>query len=76
MINNQTTLFVGNLSKNVSEQTLGSLFQKYGQVVYIKLQKDPVTMVSKGRAFVTFATKESAEEAQKALNHTVLFGEG
>ncbi len=56
-------LYVGNLSPEVTEENLRSLFSKSGTVAEVKLMLDPVTNQSRGFAFVTMATPESAAAA-------------
>src|SRR5260370_20109904 len=56
-------LYVGNLSPEVTEETLRALFSKSGTVAEVKLMLDPVTNQSRGFAFVTIATPESAAAA-------------
>jgi RNA recognition motif-containing protein len=56
-------LYVGNLSPTVSEDELRQLFSQAGAVIEAKLMRDPVTQSSRGSAFVTMATPESAAAA-------------
>ena len=58
-------IYVGNLSYNVSEQDLETLFSEFGKNLQIKLVKDFETGRSKGFAFIEF---ENASEAQPALS--------
>ena len=58
-------IYVGNLSYDVSEQDLESLFSEFGKNLQIKLVKDFETGRSKGFAFIEF---ENASEAQSALS--------
>ncbi|KAK6235604.1 hypothetical protein SCA6_010941 [Theobroma cacao] len=52
-----TTIFIGNLDPNVTEEELKQLFSPLGDIVYVKIP------AAKGCGFVQFATRTSAEEA-------------
>ncbi|XWS28295.1 hypothetical protein CRYUN_Cryun25bG0055500 [Craigia yunnanensis] len=55
--NTNTTIFVGNLDPNVTEEELKQFFLPLGEIVYVKIP------AAKGCGFVQFATRTSAEEA-------------
>jgi RNA recognition motif-containing protein len=63
-----TKLFVGNLSYNVTENDLQDLFSQYGTVNEVNLMLDRMSGRSRGFAFVTLDSKESADAAAQALN--------
>ena len=63
-----TKLYVGNLSYEVTENSLKDLFAPHGAVTEIKLILDRDTGKPRGFAFVTMATGEQAAAAIKALN--------
>ncbi|KAG6629942.1 hypothetical protein I3843_14G120200 [Carya illinoinensis] len=54
---NNTTIFVGNLDPNVSEEELKQTFLQFGEIIYVKIP------VGKGCGFVQFGTRASAEDA-------------
>ncbi|KAI9122530.1 hypothetical protein K1719_006370 [Acacia pycnantha] len=54
---NNTTIFVGNLDLNVTEEELKQTFLQFGEIVSVKIQ------AGKGCGFVQFGTRTSAEEA-------------
>ncbi|ONI05918.1 hypothetical protein PRUPE_5G028700 [Prunus persica] len=54
---NNTTIFVGNLDPNVTEEELKQSFMQFGEIPYVKIP------VGKGCGFVQFGTRASAEEA-------------
>ena len=56
-------LYVGNLAPNVSEADLRELFSRAGAVTAVELMLDPTSGQSRGYAFVTMATPESAAAA-------------
>ncbi|XVE78884.1 hypothetical protein DITRI_Ditri14bG0014000 [Diplodiscus trichospermus] len=55
--NTNTTIFVGNLDPNITEEELKQFFLPLGEIVYVKIP------AAKGCGFVQFATRTSAEEA-------------
>lgn len=61
-------IYIGNLSFNISENELRTLFAEYGQVTSVKIIQDKFTGKSKGFAFVEMSTKEEGETAIKALS--------
>ncbi|VFQ81708.1 unnamed protein product [Cuscuta campestris] len=64
-----TTLFVGNLDTNVTDDALRQVFSNYGQVLNVKIP------AGKRCGFVQFADRNSAEEALQNLNGTQLGGQ-
>lgn len=66
---NNTTIFVGALDPNVTEDMLKSVFGQYGMVVHVKIP------VGKRCGFVQFANRTSAEQALSLLNGTQLGGQ-
>jgi RNA recognition motif-containing protein len=66
MSNNK--LFVGNLSFNVTENSLQDTFAAHGTVVEANLMMDRVSGRPRGFGFVTMSTAEEAEAAINALN--------
>lgn len=61
-------LYVGNLSFDATENDLHDLFSPHGTVTEANLMQDRMTGKPRGFAFVTMATKESADAAIQALN--------
>uniref|UniRef100_A0A1I7U0Q3 RRM domain-containing protein n=1 Tax=Caenorhabditis tropicalis TaxID=1561998 RepID=A0A1I7U0Q3_9PELO len=61
-------VFVGDLSKDVSNELLKSTFQKYGDVSEAKVIRDAQTQKSKGYGFVSFPNKQNAENAISGMN--------
>jgi cold-inducible RNA-binding protein len=71
---NPKKLFVGNLSWNTTKDTLVSIFSEHGTIEDAVLITDKMSGRSKGIAFVTFETEESAQAAITALNGYELDG--
>lgn len=63
-------LFVGNLSWKATEESLKPLFERYGNVLSVKIIVDQYTGKSKGFGFVEMETAEDAEKAIQGLNET------
>ena len=61
-------IYVGNLSYNVTDSMLQTLFGEFGKVMNISLIKDKYTGQSKGFGFVEMEKQSAAEEAVKQLN--------
>ncbi|XWS12821.1 hypothetical protein CRYUN_Cryun37aG0123200 [Craigia yunnanensis] len=66
---NNTTIFVGNLDSNVTDDHLREVFSPYGQLVHVKIPQN------KRCGFVQFADRSCAEEALRMLNGTQLGGQ-
>jgi len=69
-----TKLYVGNLSFKASEEEINSLFSAQGSVKDVFIIKDKYTDRSKGFAFVTMETSESAQSAIEQLNNFEFLG--
>ena len=69
-----TTVFVGNLSFNTTENDLQDAFAAHGQVVEATLMMDRMTGRSRGFAFVTYSTPEEAQKAIEAMNGAQIDG--
>jgi len=61
-------LYVGNLSYNTREATLGEMFQAYGQVDSVKIITDRDTGNSKGFGFVEMGSEAEARAAIAGMN--------
>ena len=61
-------IYVGNLSFNVTEAELQTLFGEHGKVTSINLIKDKYSGQSKGFGFVEMETQSEAEHAIKQLH--------
>lgn len=63
-------LYVGNMSFNVTEDSLRELFQGIGEVDSVKIITDAYTGKSKGFGFVEMSSDEDAQKAINKLNGT------
>ncbi|MCF6765838.1 RNA-binding protein [Thiotrichales bacterium 19S3-7] len=66
-----TKVYVGNLSYNLSEADLHDAFGDCGEIQEVKLITDRDTGRSKGFAFITFASEDAVQDALE-LNGTEL----
>ncbi|KAL6546740.1 Polyadenylate-binding protein rbp45 [Orobanche minor] len=64
-----TTIFVGNLDSNITDDHLSQVFGQYGQLLHVKIP------VGKRCGFVQFVDRSCAEEALRMLNGTQLGGQ-
>jgi len=67
-------IYVGNLAFSMTEDSIKELFEKFGEVVSVKIIKDRDTERSKGFGFVEMENKEEGEAAIAKLNDTEVEG--
>ena len=67
-------IFVGNLDFHATEESLRSLFERYGVVNSARIMTDRETGRSRGFAFVEMANETEADQAINALNGYTLDG--
>ena len=67
-------IYVGNLSYDVSEDSLRQLFESFGQVTSAKIIKDKYSGRSRGFGFVEMLEQAQAQAAIKSLNGKELLG--
>ncbi len=65
-------LYVGNLSYQMSEESLRDIFSPIGEVISAKIITDAATGRSKGFGFVEMASDEDADKAIADLNGTTV----
>jgi len=65
-------IYVGNLSRETTEDELRQAFEAFGQVTSVNIIKDRYSGESRGFGFVEMATKSEAEAAINGLNGTSL----
>lgn len=65
-------IYVGNLSREVTEDELRQAFEAFGTVTSVNVIKDRYSGESRGFGFVEMATKSEAQAAINGLNGTSL----
>lgn len=60
-------IFVGKIPRDLFEDELVPLFEKAGPIWDLRLMMDPFSGLNRGYAFVTFCTKEAAQQAVKLV---------
>jgi len=63
-------IYVGNLSREVTEDELRKAFEAFGQVTSVNIIKDRYSGESRGFAFVEMSTKTEGQAAINGLNGT------
>ena len=61
-------IYVGNLSRQVTEEDLREAFEAFGQVATVTIIKDKFSGESRGFGFVEMPTKDEAQSAITGLN--------
>lgn len=61
-------IFVGNLSRRVTQEALQQMFETFGQVASAEIIKDKFSGESKGFGFVEMPSKTEAQAAMTGLN--------
>lgn len=61
-------IYVGNLPKSATEESLKAAFEQYGQVESVKIIKDKFTGEVRGFAFLTMPVDAEADEAINGMN--------
>jgi RNA recognition motif-containing protein len=67
-------LLVRNIDREITQQQLASMFEKYGKIQYCTLVEDKVTGKHKGFGFVEMPKSGEAKAAIKNLNGSKLNG--
>ncbi|KAL5175821.1 30S ribosomal protein 2, chloroplastic [Glycine soja] len=68
-------VYVGNLAKTVTTDTLKNFFSEKGKVLSAKVSRVPGTSKSSGYGFVTFSSEEDVEAAISSFNNSLLEGQ-
>ncbi|KAK7401535.1 hypothetical protein VNO78_13084 [Psophocarpus tetragonolobus] len=74
-VDNPHKVYVGNLAKTVTTDTLKNFFSEKGKVLSAKVSRVPGTSKSSGYGFVTFSSDEDVEAAISSFNNASLEGQ-
>ncbi|KAH9324322.1 hypothetical protein KI387_004500, partial [Taxus chinensis] len=67
-------LFVSGLSKRTTDDGLRAAFEKFGRVLEARVVTDRMSGVSKGFAFVRYASQEEADKGKEGMDGKFLDG--
>lgn len=65
-------IYVGNLSRETTEDELRKVFEAFGEITSVNMIKDRYSGESRGFAFVEMAVKSEAQTAINEVNGTML----
>ncbi|GFZ16473.1 RNA-binding (RRM/RBD/RNP motifs) family protein [Actinidia rufa] len=68
-------VYVGNLAKTVTTDSLKTFFSEKGKVLSAKVSRVPGTSKSSGFGFVSFSSEEDVEASISSLNNALLEGQ-
>ena len=68
-------IYVGNLSRDVTDDDLKKAFEAFGQITSVNVIKDKHSGEPRGFGFVEMSSKEEAQSAIDGLNGTDLKGQ-
>ncbi|KAL6993452.1 hypothetical protein U1Q18_011569 [Sarracenia purpurea var. burkii] len=73
-IRKELEVFVGGLDRDAVEEDVKKAFEKIGEVVEVRLNKNTSTNKNKGYAFVKFGTKEQVSRALSEMKNPLIRG--
>ena len=65
-------IYIGNLPKTATEETVRNLFKEHGEVTEVKLITDKFTGEPRGFGFIEMPSKSDAQNAIQEINGTEL----
>ncbi len=72
---NRANIYVGNLSRDVTENDLKEAFEAFGEIASVNVIKDKFSGEPRGFGFVKMPSKDEAQSAIDGLNGTDLKGQ-
>lgn len=67
---NQQQVFIGNISREATEDDLREIFERYGTITRFRLHANMTNPWLRNYAFVTYSTMEAVHEC---LKHKVIY---
>lgn len=72
VLGTSVSIYVGNLDDDINEGDLKSAFEPFGELLNVKVVRDPVTNKSKNIGFISFTNKPDAEKAIRDMHGAML----
>jgi RNA recognition motif-containing protein len=67
-------IYVGNLPRTATEESVRELFSEYGEVTEVKILKDQYSGELRGFGFITMSSKADGQKAINEINGTEVDG--
>ncbi|XP_057307287.1 nucleolysin TIAR-like [Hydractinia symbiolongicarpus] len=74
VIGTSVAIYVGNLDDDINENDLKAAFEVFGEILNVKVVRDPATNRSKNIGFISFTNKPDAEKAIRDMHGAMLRG--
>jgi len=72
VLGTSVSIYVGNLDDDINENDLKTAFEPFGELLNVKVVRDPVTNKSKNIGFISFTNKPDAEKAIRDMHGAML----
>ena len=72
VLGTSVSIYVGNLDDDIDEGDLKTAFEPFGELLNVKVVRDPVTNKSKNIGFISFTNKPDAEKAIRDMHGAML----
>lgn len=72
VLGTSVSIYVGNLDDDINETDLKTAFEPFGELLNVKVVRDPVTNKSKNIGFISFTNKPDAEKAIRDMHGAML----
>lgn len=72
VIGTSVSIYCGNLDDDIDENDLKTAFEVFGEILNVKVVRDPVTNKSKNIGFISFTNKPDAEKAIREMHGAML----
>lgn len=72
VLGTSVSIYVGNLDDTIDEADLKAAFEVFGELLNVKVVRDPVTNKSKNIGFISFTNKPDAEKAIRDMHGAML----